>query len=437
MELAIDSKHSNGKRRVALRLIARSLVVFVFVLGFFCVAVYVFYSAHSMEDARDRLNLFNASLVSSIDPGEDEPDLVSKWRSEPTTVPLSHMAVQWYSIDGRLLKELGSVKIKSRFSPTDSFELQNEPHALILTTPALVRGKLMGFIKSGQSLNGFDRQLKRLSIGLSIGAMLSFLVSGAGVLWLTRQALMPLEEAHSRLQRFTNDASHELRSPLMAIQSNVGLVLKRSEKLEPVYRERLTTVQEAVRQMTALSDNLLMLASENSSSGAPISSKFETVDLAIVIEEILSLERARCDEKGITLNASLAQDAMVSGVRESLKRLFANIVSNAIVYTKANGAITISMQRDKSSVTTKITDTGIGIAKADQEQIFQRFWRAERARSFSSGGAGLGLSIVQKVAMQHGGTVLVASELGEGSTFTVLLPVKSERNSAWTSPSDI
>src|SRR5271167_2578720 len=182
MDLDIGLNPINSK--TIRRMIMSNLLVIILVLLVFSLGVYLFSTGQASVEERDRLQLFNGSMVSSIDPGENEPDLLSATRSEPTTVPLKDMNIEWYSPEGKFLMELGSLNLVPPFRKDAGFELQKQPHALILTTPAIVRGRLYGYIRTGESLARWDSELGRLLKGLMVGVLVSLVVITAGSLWL-------------------------------------------------------------------------------------------------------------------------------------------------------------------------------------------------------------------------------------------------------------
>jgi signal transduction histidine kinase len=418
MDLDIGLNPVNSK--TIRRMIMTNLLVIILVLLVFSLGVYLFSMAQASDEERDRLLLFNGSMVSSIDPGENEPDLLSSTRSEPTTLPLHDMNIEWYSPEGKLLTELGSLNLVPPFRKDAGFEVQKHPRALLLTTAAIVRGRLYGYIRTGESTVRWDSELGRLSRGLLVGVLLSLVVSAVGTLWLTRQSLRPIEEAYFRLKRFTDDASHELRSPLMAMKSNIELVLKRAEKLEPEFHNSLMVVGSAVDQMTNLTDELLVLATTDreQSIAQPV-----VINLQELLEAVIAESRSTAEEKNIQIHSQFKDGVLVRGNRQELRGVFGNILRNALTYTPENGKVEIESSLINKHAITRIMDNGIGIAQSDVPKIFERFWRADRARE-SSAGAGLGLSIAGRLVRRHGGDIRVTSTLGHGSTFVVTLPAE-------------
>jgi len=420
MDLDIGLSPVNNK--TIRRMIMSNLLVIILVLVVFSLGLYLFTVGQTVAEEQDRLQLFNGSLVTSIDPGEDEPDLLSCTRSEPSTVPLKEMNIEWYSPEGKLLTELGSLNLVPPFKKDAGFEWQENPRALLLTTPAIVRGKLYGYIRSGESLARWDSELKRLSKGLLAGVLVSLVFTGIGSMWLTRQSLKPIEQAYFKLRRFTDDASHELRSPLMAIKSNIELVLKRAPKLEPEFQNSLLTVQNAVDQMTNLTEELLVLARADEEK---LKTEGVVIDLEELLEGVISDSQPEATDKNIELRCDLKKGVLVNGSRQELRGVFGNILRNALTYTPENGKVAIEVSQVNGTAIARISDNGIGIAESDITKVFDRFWRADRAREHGVG-AGLGLSIASRLAGRNGGEIKVESTPGKGSTFTVILPAVTD-----------
>jgi signal transduction histidine kinase len=410
--------------RLARKMLVANLLVLTAVLLVFSVAVYWYSMSQAYGELKDALQLFAVSLISSIDPGETEPDIVSPTRSNPTTMPLSMMGIEWYSLDGKLLAVVGAVKIKTSFNKSARYQLQQDPASLLLTQPAVVRGNLMGYLRIGHSLARLDRESAHLISGLAVGVLSSMLVSGVGVFWLTTQSLAPMETAFLRLTKFTDDASHELRTPLMAMKSNLELVLRRAN-LEPQYRDKLLTIEQIIDHTTKLVDGMLALARGDKQQ---IGKSYSKVDLCALINEVTAELKATAEEKQIDLTCNDQKQLFVKGDHTDLHRILENILHNAIFYTNANGKVDLVLKQEADKAIIEIRDTGIGIAESDLPHIFERFWRADTARSRQAGGSGLGLSIAKSIAFEHGGTIEATSKPSFGSCFTITLPIASKHD---------
>jgi signal transduction histidine kinase len=230
--------------------------------------------------------------------------------------------------------------------------------------------------------------------------------------------MQPIEESFQRLKQFTADASHELRNPLMVIDSNVAVSLKYPEGMRKTDQESFEAIASATKQMTSLTEDLLLLARTDKIN---LFNK-KQVNLQNIFEEILKSYRAKVNSKNIKIKLKLSQPLLLLGDSLKLTRLFSNLIDNAIYYTPKFGMIEIEGKHIKSLIEIKIKDTGIGIASENLPYIFERFWRADTSRSHWEGGSGLGLAIVQSIVNLHGGTITVTSQIGVGSCFIISFP---------------
>ena len=227
-----------------------------------------------------------------------------------------------------------------------------------------------------------------------------------------------LQDLFNTQQRLVADVSHELRTPLATIQGNVDLLRRGAASDPTMLGEGLEAIDQEVARMTRLVRDLLLLAEAD--AGVQLTLKPVELDTLLleVYREALLMANGR-----VKVRLGHEDQAQVLGDADRLKQLLLNLLSNAIAYTPSDGTVTLSLHcRPDGWVRVTVTDTGIGIAPDDQRQIFDRFWRVDRARTRAAGGSGLGLSIAKSIAEAHGGTIAVESEPGKGSTFEVLLP---------------
>jgi OmpR-family two-component system manganese-sensing sensor histidine kinase len=278
--------------------------------------------------------------------------------------------------------------------------------------------KLIGYVRASQSLEEFNETLNKLDWGLGGGVIVALVISGVGGVWLTRQAMQPIEESFERLKQFTADASHELRSPLMVIKSNTAVALKYPEGIRETDAEKFQAITSATNQMTHLTENLLFLARYDK---LPNQGQ-ENINIAFVLDNLIELYEPQAVSKQIILKYQLNENFYIRGDSIELIRLFTNLIQNAIHYTPLAGTIEITASRIGSHIIVDVKDTGVGIALDHLEKVFERFWRADKSRSYNFGGSGLGLAIAQAIAQNHGGLITVTSQLEIGSCFTVRLP---------------
>jgi heavy metal sensor kinase len=228
-----------------------------------------------------------------------------------------------------------------------------------------------------------------------------------------------LQRAFDRERQFTADASHELRTPLSIIESEATLALKKQREKQD-YQRSLELIHQEASHMSSIIGKLLGLA--RADIGREYL-KFDEVNLKELLTELASDIEVLCEEKSIGFHLS-AQDALiVRGDKVKLRELFLNLLDNAIRYTIEGGDIFVSLTKHGSNAYVAVRDTGIGIPEEHLAHIFERFYRVDKTRSRSEGGSGLGLSICQRIVELHNGKIEVESKVGEGSTFTVVLPL--------------
>jgi heavy metal sensor kinase len=230
--------------------------------------------------------------------------------------------------------------------------------------------------------------------------------------------LARLDAAFSAQQRFLADASHELRNPLAIIRTNADIALSDPDPHPEDLREAMMVVKRASDRMARLVDDLLALARREAPTLAN-----EPVDLGRAVTEASEEFLAPAEARGIVLDRAIAPGIVVMGDQDALKRAVANLVENAVRLAPADSRIRLAVGSERGQAWVAVSDEGPGIATEDQPKVFERFWRADRARSRADGGTGLGLSIVRQIAQTHGGDVQLQSKLGVGSTFTIWLPV--------------
>ena len=231
-----------------------------------------------------------------------------------------------------------------------------------------------------------------------------------------------LEGSFAALRRFTADASHELKTPLTVLRADI----ERTMGTPGVSTELLQPLEEALAEtarMSDLVDSLLTLARADEGR---FDIHREPVDLQAMVVDVFETATILGEANGVTVTLAANEPVVTLGDRVRLRQLFLNLLTNALKYTPHDGAVTVALERRGDHAAFAVHDTGQGIAAADLPFIFDRFWRADRARSRGSerGGFGLGLAIAQWIAHAHGGSINVASRLGRGSTFTVSLPAE-------------
>jgi heavy metal sensor kinase len=225
-----------------------------------------------------------------------------------------------------------------------------------------------------------------------------------------------LGSALSTQRRFMADASHELRTPVSIIRTAADVTLSQPQRDEPEYREALAAVSQQSSRLTRLVDDMLVLARADG-GGYPV--VLADVDLTELVAGCVRELGGRADDRDIRVSTSL-EPVRMKADEALLRRMFGNLLSNALTYTPRGGSVDVSLARHRESVEVRVADTGPGIPPEDRERVFERFVRLDPARG--AGGAGLGLAIARWVAEAHGGRVEVLSSGPEGTIFAASLP---------------
>ena len=254
------------------------------------------------------------------------------------------------------------------------------------------------------------------------------------------EMLANLEETYQRQQRFVADASHELRAPITSIRCNLDLLATAPDLPVEEARAALKDAQAEATRMGRLVNDLLTLARSDKAVQDVRENGYkkfdggqlQTVDLDSLLLEVFRQYKPAGEnvndnrEQGPRLMLQDIMPVQVYGDPDQLKQVLVALLDNALKYTPYEGSVTLSLTADQNFAVVKVSDTGIGILPEDLPQIFERFYRADRARSRDRGGSGLGLTIAENIVQEHQGSIEVESAPGKGSTFTLRLPVASE-----------
>ncbi|HVB20919.1 MAG TPA: HAMP domain-containing sensor histidine kinase [Ktedonobacteraceae bacterium] len=322
-------------------------------------------------------------------------------------------------------------------------------------------GTIYGVLQVGESLAQLYATLQSIILALLILAPFVLLLSAGGSYWLAKRAFRPilyltrtareikagdlhrrvpvprardevhdlaltlndmigrLDQAFTQQRRFVADASHELRTPVTVIRSVTDIALENALTLEEAIAV-LRDVNAESERLGQLINDLLALARADEGQ---LSLDCEPVRLDLLAHDVADTMEPLALERAITLTVQATSPAIVLGDTARLIQVMMGLVDNALTYTNAGGSVTLSVEVNTGYATFAVHDTGIGIAPRDVEHIFERFYRADPARSRAAGGSGLGLSIVDWIVQAHQGTIVVESQERQGSTFTVKLPL--------------
>jgi heavy metal sensor kinase len=335
----------------------------------------------------------------------------------------------------------------------------------VLTMPVIDAGRVSNLVQVGMSLENMFKTRRRFLLIMASVLPLGLLFAGGGGWLLARRALRPvdhmtrtarrisgerlddrlqetgsgdeldrlaktlndmlsrLDGAFHQMRQFSADASHELQTPLTILKGEMEVAL-RSQRSPEEYQRVLKSGLEEIDRINRLVEGLLLLSRADA---GVLRLDFQPVDLKALIQEIGDQMSVIADAHSIFIHPGLLESVSVRGDREHLRRLFLNLLDNAVKYTPPGGKVTFSLQSDNDWASLMISDTGIGLSKNELQQIFSRFHRVTETRSKDVRGVGLGLSIARSIAEAHGGRIHVDSIPGQGSTFTVHLPAYPTR----------
>ena len=351
---------------------------------------------------------------------------------------------------------------RSEEAPTvpSTLVLNNMP--LRLLTAEIQVGDQSYFTQAAAPLDDFYSALHRFATLLVVSIPILLLGAAAGGYWISRRALAPvdqitqtarnisvqnlssrlivpqtgdelqrlsetlnsmferLEAAFKKIIQFTADASHELRTPVAVMRTRTELSLRKPRSADE-YRETVAQVHSELEKTSELVEGLMLLARADYGIEAL---QLATADLREIVREVCSQGKTLSEAKAIDFREQIpGQPVWVKADAHALRRLFLILIDNAIKYTPKRGRVEVVVGQENGFAIGEIRDTGIGIAAEDLPNVFERFYRADKARSRESGGVGLGLSIGRWIAEAHGGTIEVHSSLGGGSIFKLRLPL--------------
>ncbi len=298
---------------------------------------------------------------------------------------------------------------------------------LVIAPFLLLAAVAISHMIAGRAFEPVDRminEVEEITDGRSLHRRLA--VDGAGDEFARfavtlNQMMERLEKSFGALRRFTADASHELKTPLAVLRVDV----ERAMTPATAPAERMVALEEALHEITRMADLVASLLTLARADEGRFDVVRDPVELEPLVHEVFETAVILGEDAGLEVLLPLVEPAAVLGDYTRLRQLFLNLVTNAVKYTPRGGTVEVTLTRRERTATFSVRDTGIGISAGDLPHVFERFYRADRARSRTAerSGFGLGLAISQWIAEAHGGTISVRSRFGRGSTFTVTLPL--------------
>jgi signal transduction histidine kinase len=407
-------------------------VIFTSILALFSVATYISVGKLLDRQLNKKLETLADLIVNHHQVLESEDTLLNY----SPTLEFSDITVEWFDAQGRLLSSQGTRQPSTSLPlginvinqpqstsnlsyPLRAYTLKVSIDRSDLTQPPTIYHLRLS--TSTEQIREMKRGVRNTLITTLLYALGISVVAG---LWLTEEAVKPVEANVQKLKQVTTDVSHELRTPLMAVKGSIERIINTPEQINPENAEKLGIIANATETMTHLLDDLLFLARNDLNEGKE-QQFLSNIAVNLLLGELVELLDPLAAEKGITLQTDLIIEGEIRGDRQQISRLFINLIENAIKYTPERGKVFVFLQKNHHYLHICVEDTGIGIAADQLPHIFDRFWRTDQARHEQ--GSGLGLSIAQAIAKQHGGNITETSRLGEGTSFKVSLPLFTVR----------
>ena len=460
------------RRRLAIWYTAITAIL----LLLFASGVYLYVHSTLIERVDDTLyhvvEVVERSLVieaTKIQPTQLRVNVKSSFPNNAENAEDDRIDLEWFSPNGELLWSTFSEILNIPIHPNHTGETVRvaskggwgeSAQLLRQVTKRIERGRqVLGYLRVSHPWFEVTKPSRQLIFDLALGIGLMLLSVAASGWFLSGKAMKPVGESYQRLKQFTADASHELRSPIALIQTNVQVALAdldlvKEENNTVQYRQQLKIMERLTQRMGKLVNDLLFLARQDSGINTDV---FSPCPLDALLMEVVEEQQLVAREKQINLVLNLVASPgtevnpelqeswfTLMGNWEQLVRLFTNLIGNALHYTPVQGVIKVELERieginrvrgmrcTNSHLQIKVSDTGIGIPRDALPKLFDRFYRVDPARthrsekscSTTNTGSGLGLAIAQAIIAHHQGQIQVVSTLGVGTTFIVILPLK-------------
>lgn len=436
-------------------------------------------SAEAQQVEKETGELNEMGYLSSASAREFHDAFEAEWGREEHELleAIRHSVV--FDRDGQILWKGEGVAFRAELPPeTQVHVLKGEPafdtlykgHAPVMrriSFPIPLQGEIRYVLQTQMSLKVVRKTLQWLLVACGTGSLVVLTLAWVGSTWIARVALSPvstlsrtaahisdrsletrvaldapyeefqqlaqsfnhmldrLHKVFESQRRFVADAAHELKTPLTAMKGNLEVALQRARSVEE-YRDVIAANLSQVEHMSHLTRSLLTLA-QFAGSRPPV--QLEPMTLKPILEELTAEITVLAKEQGCRLIVHVQDDPVIVGDTAQLKRVFINLLDNALRHTPRGGTITVAVEVVGDEVLASVTDTGCGIAAIHLPHIFERFYRVDEARNRHEGGTGLGLAIAHEIALAHGGALLAQSEVGKGSIFILKLPVRRTHHS--------
>jgi signal transduction histidine kinase len=415
-------------RGALVRLAAQYFVLLVLILGFFDLLVYVTVS-QSLQTKADNDLKHAVSQAAKMVVATDTVSVNAQGLLDPS---VADTFVRVLDVKGQEVSQPQPAlkKLFNSASPTDpiaaakagqSAETQvwNGAVLYIVQTSAILNPKskkVVGVMQVAQPISWVGDALSGLVRQLVLASAIAILLGALASLLMATRSLRPISRAFQRQREFVADASHELRTPLTLIRTNVEAWLRRSNGQTRTYAQ---SIVEEVEQLNRIVGDLTTLALADARQ---LRLNPKPVELNEVVRGLITQATPLADERGVQLRPDLNGGVRVDADLVRVRQLLLILIDNALSHTPAGGEVSVGVARENGRAQVTVTDTGEGIPTSDLPHIFERFYRADKARTRENGGSGLGLAIAKWIVEAHKGDIAVTSTEGRGTEVAVSLP---------------
>jgi OmpR-family two-component system manganese-sensing sensor histidine kinase len=420
--------------RARIKLALRYSLVTMFIVAILEILFFIVYSQNLYQNFDNSIRNRAYSIASILSTNEDFPANISILNSETGNNPFygSDEIIQVMDSKGKVIfstvdiNKLNNSKLTiNKFATMERIEnIDNKKRKIPLQTyTTLIKSdkSVLGYVRVGQTYANLREILSESFVSLLLILPVIMILTWIIAYKTSKTILQPVEDSYKKLKQFTEDASHELKTPISIIRTNIDVVLEKEQPTNIELIRKMNVISRSINRMSKTIAQLLLIARVDS-EGIKISKT--SINLNNFISNIIEDFKILSDKKNINLNISTNEKFTIQVDPYLMEHILSNLIDNAIRYTPENGNVTIDIKQtaDNKFIVISISDTGPGIGKEDLPYIFDRFYRTDKSRSRKTGGVGLGLAVVKEFTSLLNGKIEVKSEIGKGTTFYMYLP---------------